>query len=67
LEYDLDHNQTVIIARYLAGPGDYAPAAFDPRELVGYTWAHVLGQAVLENGDMAGRGVWRRAGEAGRI
>jgi alpha-glucosidase len=42
-----DHDQTVIITRYLAGPGDYTPTAFDPRELVGYTWAHVLGQAVV--------------------
>lgn len=41
-----DHDQTVLFTRFLAGPGDYTPTAFDPREMVGYTWAHLLAQAV---------------------
>lgn len=41
-----DHDQIVLFARYLAGPADYTPTAFDPREMVGYTWAHLLAQAV---------------------
>lgn len=41
-----DHDQIVLFARYLAGPADYTPTAFDPREMVGFTWAHLLAQAV---------------------
>jgi alpha-glucosidase len=41
-----DHDETVLFTRYLAGPADYTPTAFDPREMVGYTWAHLLAQAV---------------------
>jgi alpha-glucosidase len=41
-----EHDQTVLFTRYLAGPADYTPTAFDPRELVGFTWSHMLAQAV---------------------
>ncbi len=41
-----DHDETVLFTRFLAGPADYTPTAFDPRELIGYTWAHLLAQAV---------------------
>lgn len=41
-----DHDQIVLFTRYLAGPADYTPTAFDPREMVGYTWPHLLAQAV---------------------
>jgi alpha-glucosidase len=41
-----DHDETVLFTRLLAGPADYTPTAFDPREMVGYTWAHLLAQAV---------------------
>jgi alpha-glucosidase len=37
-----DHDETVLFPRFLAGPADYTPTAFDPREMVGYTWAHLL-------------------------
>jgi len=41
-----DHDQIVLFTRYLAGPADYTPTAFDPKEMVGFTWAHLLAQAV---------------------
>lgn len=41
-----DHDEIVLFTRFLAGPADYTPTAFDPHELVGYTWAHMLAQAV---------------------
>lgn len=41
-----DHDQIVLFTRFLAGPADYTPTAFDPKEMVGYTWAHLLAQAV---------------------
>jgi alpha-glucosidase len=41
-----DHDETVLFTRFLAGPADYTPTAFDLREMVGYTWAHLLAQAV---------------------
>ncbi len=41
-----DHDETVLFTRFLAGPADYTPTAFDPRQMVGYTWAHLLAQAV---------------------
>ncbi len=41
-----DHDETVLFTRFLAGPADYTPTAFDPREMVGYTWSHLLAQAV---------------------
>jgi alpha-glucosidase len=41
-----DHDETVLFTRFLAGPADYTPTAFDPGEMVGYTWAHLLAQAV---------------------
>ncbi len=41
-----DHDEIVLFTRYIAGPADYTPTAFDLREMVGYTWAHLLAQAV---------------------
>ena len=41
-----DHDETVLFTRFLAGPADYTPTAFERREMVGYTWAHLLAQAV---------------------
>ncbi|NLX25922.1 MAG: glycoside hydrolase family 97 protein [Lentisphaerae bacterium] len=41
-----DHDQIVLFTRYLCGPADYTPTAFDPKEMVGYTWSHLLAQAV---------------------
>ncbi len=41
-----DHDEIVLFTRFLAGPADYTPTAFDPHEMVGYTWAHLLAQAV---------------------
>jgi alpha-L-fucosidase len=41
-----DHDETVLFTRFLAGPADYTPTAFNLHEMVGYTWAHLLAQAV---------------------
>jgi alpha-glucosidase len=41
-----EHDETILFTRFLAGPADYTPTTFDPRELVGYTWGHMLAQAV---------------------
>ena len=41
-----EHDETVLFTRFLAGAADYTPTAFDPREMVGYTWGHLLAQAV---------------------
>ncbi len=41
-----DHDQIVLFTRFLAGPADYTPTAFDLKEMVGYTWSHLLAQAV---------------------
>jgi alpha-glucosidase len=41
-----DHDETVLFTRFLVGPADYTPTAFDPHEMVGYTWSHLLAQAV---------------------
>lgn len=41
-----DHDEIVLFTRFLAGPADYTPTAFGTKEMVGYTWAHLLAQAV---------------------
>jgi alpha-glucosidase len=41
-----EHDETILFTRFLAGPADYTPTAFAPRELVGYTWGHMIAQAV---------------------
>ena len=41
-----DHDETILFTRFLVGPADYTPTAFEQREMVGYTWAHLLAQAV---------------------
>jgi alpha-glucosidase len=33
--------------RYLLGPADYTPTAFDPEQLRGFTWARELAQAIV--------------------
>src|SRR5262249_17810612 len=38
--------ETVLFTRFLAGPADYTPTAFDPKELGGYTWGHMIAQSV---------------------
>jgi alpha-glucosidase len=40
------HDEILPLTRFLAGPADYTPTTFDPKELVGYTWSHMLAQAV---------------------
>jgi alpha-glucosidase len=42
----LEHDETVLFTRFLAGPADYTPTTFNPRELVGFTWGHMLAQSV---------------------
>ena len=41
-----EHDEILPFTRFLAGPADYTPTTFDPHELVGYTWGHMLAQAV---------------------
>ncbi len=41
-----DHDTIVLFTRFLCGPADYTPTAFDPKEMVGFTWTHLLAQAV---------------------
>jgi len=41
-----EHDTIVQFTRYLAGNADFTPTAFDPREMVGYTWPHLLAQSV---------------------
>lgn len=42
-----DHDVSLPFMRYMAGPADYTPTAFDPHELVGYTWPHELAQGIV--------------------
>lgn len=42
-----EHDEIVPFTRLLAGPADYTPTTFDPHELVGFTWGHMLAQAVV--------------------
>jgi alpha-glucosidase len=44
---DADHDAIVSFTRYVAGPGDYTPTVFEPKELQGNTWGHELAQAIL--------------------
>ena len=37
-----DHDTIVPFTRYLCGPADYTPTAFDQKEMMGYTWTHLL-------------------------
>ncbi len=41
------HDVILPFTRYLAGPADYTPTVFDPKELQGNTWAHELAQAFV--------------------
>jgi alpha-glucosidase len=41
-----EHDESILFTRFLAGPADYTPTAFDPTQLVGYTPAHMLAQSV---------------------
>ncbi|HVT81474.1 MAG TPA: glycoside hydrolase family 97 catalytic domain-containing protein [Phycisphaerae bacterium] len=40
------HDEILPFTRLISGPADYTPTTFDPRELSGYTWGHMLAQAV---------------------
>jgi alpha-glucosidase len=42
-----DHDVILPFTRYVAGPGDYTPTVFTPKELQGNTWGHELAQAVI--------------------
>ena len=42
-----DHDVTIPFLRFLAGPADFTPTAFDPAQMVGYTWAHLLAQSIV--------------------
>lgn len=42
-----DHDASLPFMRFMAGPADYTPVAFDPHELVGYTWPHELAQGIV--------------------
>lgn len=42
-----DHDTIVPFTRYVVGPGDYTPTVFEPKELMGNSWAHELAQMVL--------------------
>ncbi|ORX39832.1 glycoside hydrolase 97 [Kockovaella imperatae] len=44
---DSDHDVILPFTRYIAGHGDYTPTVFEPKELVGNTWAHELAQAII--------------------
>jgi alpha-glucosidase len=44
---DPDHDVILPFTRYVAGPGDYTPTVFEPKELQGNTWGHELAQAIL--------------------
>lgn len=42
-----DHDTILPFTRYVVGPGDYTPTVFEPKELMGNSWAHELAQMVL--------------------
>ncbi|MBB5866434.1 glycoside hydrolase family 97 protein [Xanthomonas sp. 3058] len=42
-----EHDTILPFTRYVVGPADYTPTVFEPKELVGNSWAHELAQAVL--------------------
>lgn len=41
------HDTVLPFTRLVQGHADYTPVVFNPRELVGYTWAHELAQGVV--------------------
>jgi alpha-glucosidase len=40
------HDTILPFTRFIAGPADYTPTVFEPKELQGNTWGHELAQAV---------------------
>ncbi|WP_369977189.1 glycoside hydrolase family 97 protein [Xanthomonas bundabergensis] len=42
-----EHDTILPFTRYVVGPGDYTPTVFEPKELMGNSWAHELAQMVL--------------------
>jgi len=44
---DAEHDVTLPFTRLVAGPADYTPTVFEPRELQGNTWGHELAQAIV--------------------
>ncbi len=46
-QLDAVHDTVLPFTRYIAGPGDYTPTVFEPKELQGNTWGHELAQSIL--------------------
>jgi len=44
---DSQHDAALPFTRFIAGPGDYTPTAFNPERLDGYSWAHELAQPIV--------------------
>ena len=44
---DAVHDTVLPFTRYIAGPADYTPTVFEPKELQGNTWGHELAQSIL--------------------
>ncbi|HEY5211831.1 MAG TPA: glycoside hydrolase family 97 catalytic domain-containing protein, partial [Acidobacteriaceae bacterium] len=44
---DAFHDVILPFTRYIAGPADYTPTVFNPKELQGNTWGHELAQAII--------------------
>lgn len=42
-----DHDTILPFTRDVVGPGDYTPTVFEPKELMGNSWAHELAQMIL--------------------
>jgi alpha-glucosidase len=42
-----DHDCTLPFNRFVQGFGDYTPTVFNPEELLGYTWAREIAQAIV--------------------
>ncbi len=44
---EADHDVILPFTRLVAGPGDYTPTVFEPKELQGNTWGHELAQPIV--------------------
>jgi alpha-glucosidase len=42
-----DQYTIIPFTRFVQGPADFTPTVFDPQELLGYTWANEIAQAVV--------------------
>lgn len=43
----LEQDEIIPFTRFIAGPADFTPVIFNPKELRGYTWSHELAQALV--------------------